>query len=187
MPFKILMVAWVATILGTTAAAAAGDAKNPDPQAVVLAYMAVRNVGNVDAALAFYTDDGFFLLTGGNKFTGQEELRGLHEMFVRENVQNVTSPAAVSGNVVVLRNLVSTSWLTKFELSPIPSVSVVTVEGNKIKSWIGYYPVSSLLKMEQACRDKPEVLVPRRPCKEIMPRLRAHTEGLIAQGIAEKE
>jgi len=186
MPLKFVMVAWIATVLSTSATHA-GDVKNPDPEAVVLAYMAARNVGNVDAALAFFTDDGLFLLSGGNKYVGKDELRGLHEMFVRENVQNVSSPDAVNGNVVVLRNQVSTSWLTKFGLSPIPAIATATVEGSRLKSWISYYPVSSLVKMEQACREKPEVLVPRLPCKEIMPRLRAHTEGLMAQGMAARE
>jgi hypothetical protein len=41
--------------------------------------------------------------------------------------------------------------------------------------------------MEQACHDKPEVLVPTRPCSEVMPFLRAHTERLVAEGIAIKE
>ena len=143
-------------------------------------------MGNVDAALAFFSNDGFFQLAGGKKFANRDELRQLHEMFAREHVHSADlRTVMVKDNTVTLYNNVSTAWLTKFGFAGMPVYEIMHLDGNRITSLIGYYPVSSLLKMEQACRDKPQVMVPTRPCGEVMPILRAHTERLAAEGIAE--
>jgi hypothetical protein len=172
-----------------TAICAASAAEPPDsrPEEVAKAYIAVRDVGNVDAALAFFSNDSFFLLPGGAKFDDRDKLRRLHEMFVHEHVHTADLRAVmVKGDTVILSNNVSTSWLIKFGFTGMPVYEIVHVDGNQITSLIAYYPISPLLKMEQACRDKPDVTVPTRPCAEVMPMLRAHTERLIAEGSAEK-
>ena len=76
-------------------------------------------------------------------------------------------------------NNVSTVWLTKFGFAGMPVYEIMRMGGNHITSLIGYYPISSLLKMEQSCRDKPEVTVPTRPCAGSCRLLRAHTERLM--------
>ena len=88
----------------------------------------------------------------------------------------------------VLRTpILSTAWLTQFGFTGMPVYEIMQVDGNQITSVIGYYPLSSLLRMERACQEKPQVLVPTRPCAEVMPNLRAHTERLTAEGIATRE
>jgi hypothetical protein len=168
---------------------AVGAAEPPVSHAeeVAKAYIAARDVGNVDAALAFFGSDGVFLLPGGTRFDNREKLRRLHEMFIHEHVHTADLRAVtVKGDTVTLSNNVSTAWLTKFGFSGMPVYEIVQVDGNQIASLIAYYPISSLLRMEQACREKPEVTVPTRPCDEVMPVLRAHTERLIAEGRAER-
>ena len=41
------------------------DARHPDPLSVVAAAFAAQNVGNIDAAAAFYTDDAAITNTRG--------------------------------------------------------------------------------------------------------------------------
>ncbi len=154
---------------------------------VARAYIAARDVGNVDAAVDFLSNDSFFLLPGGARFDNKDKLRRLHEMFVNEHVHTADLRAmTVKDDTVVLSNNVSTAWLTRFGFGGMPVYEIVRVGGNQITSLIAYYPISSLLKMEQACREKPDVTVPTRPCGEVMPMLRGHTERLIAEGSAEK-
>jgi hypothetical protein len=167
------------------------DADNPagpSPEEVARAYIAARDVGNVDAAVGFFTGNAVFQLPGGTKCTTKEALRQLHELFAREHVHTADlRTVSVNDHAVTLTNKVSTAWLNKFGFTGMPVYEIVQVEGNQIASVIGYYPVSSLLKIEQACHDNPKVLVPTRPCGDVMPHLRAHTERLIADGIAIKE
>jgi hypothetical protein len=184
---KLVVTALTALILGNCAARA-GAPVGVGPEEVAKAYVAARDVGNVDAALAFFSKDSFYQLTGGKKFPNGDELRHLHELFSHEHVHSADlRTVMVKDNTVVLNNKVSTAWLIKFGFAGMPVYEIMRMDGDRIASVIAYYPASSLLKMEQACRDKPEVAVPTRPCGEVMPMLRAHTERLAAEGIAEWE
>jgi hypothetical protein len=184
---KFIGAALIAGIVGNCVARAA-EPIDAGPEEVAKAYVAARDAGNVDAAVAFFSSDSVLLLTGGAKFATRDELRRLHELFAHEHVHSANlRTVIVKDNTIILTNNVSTVWLSRFGFSGMPVYEIMRVDGNQITSLIAYYPVSSLLKMEQACRDKPEVTVPTRPCAEVMPKLRAHTERLIAEGIAESE
>src|SRR5690242_1373963 len=150
--------------------AEASEVANPSPEEVARAYIAARDVGNIEAAMAFFTNDAVFQLTGGKKFTTREELRQLHELFAREHVHTAgLRTVSVKDHTVTLTNNVSTAWLTQFGFTGMPVYEILQVAGNQITSVIGYYPGSSLLRMEQACHKNPDVLVPTRPCGEVMP------------------
>ena len=183
---KSIACVLIALVMGNNIACAAEPPVSHSEE-VAKAYIAARDVGNVDAALAFFTNDGFFLLPGGAKFNNRDKLRRLHEMFVQEHVHTADLRAVtVKDDTVILSNNVSTAWLTRFGFTGMPVYEIVHVDGNQIASLIAYYPISSLLRMEEACRGKPDVPVPTHPCGEVMPILRAHTERLIAEGSAEK-
>jgi hypothetical protein len=78
------------------------DARHPDPLSVVAAAFAAQNVGNVDAAVAFYTDDALLTNTRGKVApTGKEGVRHFHERDRAENVQFSLGPnPMVDGNKV---------------------------------------------------------------------------------------
>jgi hypothetical protein len=189
---KVAMIRKLAVLAVTLSCslriAASIEPVSPSPEEVARAYIAARDVGNIDAALAFFTSTAIFQLTGGKKFTTPEELRRLHELFAREHVHTADlRTVSANDHTVTLTNNVSTAWLTQFGLTGMLVYEILQVDGSQITSLIAYYPVSSLLKMEQVCHDNPQVLMPTRPCGEVMPFLRAHTERLIAEGIARKE
>jgi hypothetical protein len=189
---KVAMIGRLAVLMAalcfTLNAADASEPLSPNPDEVARAYVAARDVGNIEAVMAFLTGNATYQLTGGKKFTTREELRQLHELFAREHVHTADlRTVSVKGHTVTLTSNVSTAWLTQFGFTGMPVYEIVQVEGNQITSVIAYYPIPSLLRMEQACHEKPQVLVPTRPCGEVMPNLRAHTERLTAEGVAMKE
>jgi hypothetical protein len=184
---RFVVPALIAGILGNCVAIAAEPIRG-GPEEVAKAYVAARDVGNIDAALAFLSTGSIFQLTGGKKFASGDEQRRLHELFVHEHMHSADlRTVMVKDNTVTLSNNVSTAWITKFGFAGMGVYEIMQVDGTRITSLIAYYPISSLLKMEQACLDKPEVTVPTRPCSEVMPILRAHTERLIAEGIAGRD
>jgi hypothetical protein len=60
------------------------DARNPDPLSVVNAAFAAQNVGNVDAATAFYMPDAVITNTRGRR---QPSVRAFHESNRDANAQ----------------------------------------------------------------------------------------------------
>src|ERR1700760_3831489 len=75
---KLVVLALV--VLFWCSRAGAEGALAPKPEEVARAYVAARDVGNVEAAMAFFTTESVFQLTGGKRFT-KDELQKLHEMF----------------------------------------------------------------------------------------------------------
>src|SRR5689334_12873647 len=75
------------------------DARNPDPVSVVAAAFAAQNVGNIEAATAFYTDDAVITNTRGRRVG----VRGFHESNRAANVQfglGLNTGVRVEGNKV---------------------------------------------------------------------------------------
>lgn len=67
-------------LLASAHSSRALDARHPDPLSVVAAAFAAQNVGNVDAAVAFYTDDARITNTRGKAaLPGREGVRRFHE------------------------------------------------------------------------------------------------------------
>src|ERR1700735_4883856 len=78
------------------------DARHPDPMSVVTAAFAAQNVGNVDATVAFYTDDALITNTRGKAMPpGREGGREFHEANRDANVQLSVGPTPRSdGNKI---------------------------------------------------------------------------------------
>ena len=131
MNLKIVVVTLAIAVLGAGALRAA-DTRRPDPEAVVRAFFAATNVGNVDASLAFFADDSYHMLPGGKKYSGRDELRKLFDLFARENARFDMPPdAMVKGDTVRFRLNVTTRWLVELGISPTPVIHVAAVDGNK--------------------------------------------------------
>jgi hypothetical protein len=63
-----------------------GLAQGADPGAVVDAYTAAINTGNVDAAIAFVADNAVYNRPGG-QFVGKDQVRGFIEGLVERQAQ----------------------------------------------------------------------------------------------------
>ena len=67
-------------------------------------------------------------------------------------------------------------------------VSIVAMEGNKIKSVNAYYTPTSIERMTAACDAKPDLKMPSgAPCGKGIPFIKTYTDSLVTQGIAESD
>jgi hypothetical protein len=166
------------------------DARHPDPLSVVAASFAAQNVGNVDAATEFYADDALLTNTRGKIMpTGKEGVRHFHEANRSSNVQFSLGPnPIVDGNKVTARTTTTIDFFEKVGLGPVEIGNVIIVEGNKIKSFLPYYPLIAVARIDQACRER-GAGVPffGHPCSEFVDGARAYTAQLIAEGMIAKE
>jgi len=166
------------------------DARHPDPVSVVAAAFAAQNVGNVDAALAMYTDDALITNSRGKPLpTGKEGVRHFHEANRAANVQfNLGPNAAVDGNKVTALTTTTIDFFEKVGLGPVEIGNVIIVDGDKIKSFVPFYPLRTVARIDVACREHGAgILFFGRPCSEFVDGARAHTTHLIADGIVGKE
>jgi hypothetical protein len=161
------------------------DAKHPDPLSVVAAAFATQNVGNVDAATAFYMDDALITNTRGKATL----VRHFHEANRAANVQfSLGLNPVVDGNKVLIRTRTTIDFFEKVGLGPVEVGNVIIVEGDKIKSFLPYYPLQAVDRIDVACREHgADVPFFGRPCSEFVDGARAHTTHLIAESIAGKE
>jgi hypothetical protein len=166
------------------------DARHPDPLSVVAAAFAAQNVGNVDAATAFYTDDALITNTRGKVApTGTEGVRRFHEANRAANVQfSLGANPMVDGNKITLHTTTTIEFFEKVGLGPMEVDNVIIVDGNRIKSFQPFYPLRAVARIDQACRERgADVPFFGRPCTEFVDGARTHTTHLIAEGIATKE
>jgi hypothetical protein len=177
----------LAFLLSTTAPARAQDAREPDPLSVVRAAMAAQNVGNVDAATAFYTEDAVIVNSRGRQ---QQSIRGYHESNRRANVQFGTPgpDTRVEGNKVISPVQTRMPFLEQVGLGdPMDVGSVYMVEGSRIRRVVNYFELRSLDRIDRACLDHPEAVFFGQPCSEFAKLARAHTTRLIAEGVLAPE
>jgi hypothetical protein len=177
-------------LLVSTNPSLALDARHPDPVSVVAAAFAVQNVGNVDAAVALYTDDALITNTRGKPMpTGKEGVRHFHEANRIANVQfNLGTNPMVYGDKVTILTTTTIDFFEKVGLGPVEVGNAIIVEGDKIKSFLPFYPLRAVARIDDACREH-GAGVPffGRPCSEFIEGARAHTTHLIAEGIVGKE
>jgi hypothetical protein len=162
------------------------DARNPDPLSVVAAAFAAQNVGNIDAATALYTHDALITNTRGKAAPiGEEGVRHFHEANRSANVQfSLGSNPTVDGNKVTTQTTTTIDFFERVGLGPVEIRNVIVVEGDRIRSFLPYYPLRAVARIDEACRDHgANIPFFGRPCSEFVDGAKAHTNHLIAEGI----
>lgn len=182
---RAIFTAVVFSLYGSVAIAA--DTSKPDATSIVNAMYAAVNVGNVDAAVSFFAEDGYFILPAGRKYTGKDALRGLiGEIWIPEQVRiglakNVNS----QDDKTVVHFDIATRWGNALGIPSSEAENIIYMEGNKIKGINGYYTSRSINKMSKACDAKPDVKMPNgAPCAKGIAAVKSHLDDLIAQGLA---
>ena len=176
-------------LLASASPSHALDARNPDPVSVVEAAFAAQNVGNVEAATAFYTEDAVITNTRGRESTGKEGLRRFHESNRDANVQfSVGTNPVVDGSKVTLHGEAKIEFFDQIGLGPVEVGTMVIVEGNRIKALRPFYPLRAVARIDAACRERgADVPFFGRPCSEFVDGSRAYTTRLIAEGLVPNE
>jgi hypothetical protein len=166
------------------------DARHPDPLSVVAAAFAAQNVGNVDAATAFYADDAQITNTRGKALpSGKEGVRHFHEANRAANVQfSLGANPTIEGNKITTLTTTTIEFFEKVGLSSVEIGVVIIVDGDRIKSFLPYYPLRAVARIDEACRERgANVPFFGRPCSEFVDGAKAYTNRLIADGMVKSE
>jgi SnoaL-like domain len=115
------------TLLGPLGAFA--DALNPGPLSVLQAAYATLNVGNVDAAMGFFTSDVELWDARGQKRDGLEGIRRWIEGNFKANIPYVIGTAEVKGNKIHTKENFSPSYFEKLGVNPLTFGMLATIEG----------------------------------------------------------
>jgi hypothetical protein len=161
------------------------DARHPDSLSVVAAAFAAQNVGNVDAAAAFYAPDARVVNTRGKA----QDVRHFHEANRAANVQFSLGPnPVIDGNKVSTRTTTAIDFFERVGVGSVEIGNVIIVEGDKITSFLPYYPLRAVARIDAACRERgANVPFFGRPCSEFVDGAKAHTDHLIAEGLAGRD
>ena len=94
----VLVLVIVSFVLGACQSASQGGPT--DPAAVMDAYTAAINAGDIEAAMALVADDAVYERAAGN-FNGKEEIRGFVEgLIAREAQVELVGERQVDGEIV---------------------------------------------------------------------------------------
>ncbi|OQY36945.1 MAG: hypothetical protein B6243_01925 [Anaerolineaceae bacterium 4572_5.2] len=105
---KIRMILIVALVI-VLALPATLQAQEPDPTATIKAMEDALNAGDVDAAMAFFTDDAVVKLEFfGDTCTGADEIRVWFEELVAGNFQIQVEVLQIDGDTVTAK---TTTWI----------------------------------------------------------------------------
>jgi hypothetical protein len=185
MRHSLIPLALLTSIIFVVVRGTFADALNPDPLSVLQAAYATFNVGNVDAAMGFFTSDAELWNSRGKKVDGLEGIRGWIQSNAKANIQYyVGTKPKVNGNKILDKADYNPSYFDKLGVNPLTFGQVITIEGNKIRSYRPYVPLSEVKRVAEKCEAPAakDMLIFNTPCAEIARRLAESTQSLIDAG-----
>lgn len=127
----------------------------PDPASLIKDLVGVLNAGNVDAAIAFFTDDATQTQqpppsgTSGIR-TGKEQIRGFYKGLIDDHFSVELSNVKVAVDKVTYTCTFSTDSYKKMGVAPLVTVEEAVFAGGKIKSQTVTVTPESLAKIQAA-------------------------------------
>ncbi|HEY83787.1 MAG TPA: SnoaL-like domain-containing protein [Chloroflexi bacterium] len=135
---KIRMILIVALVI-VLALPATLQAQEPDPTATIKAMEDALNAGDVDAAMAFFTDDAVVKLEFfGDTCTGADEIRVWFEELVAGNFQIQVEVLQIDGDTVTAKTTTWIDFTREMGIAPLIATEVYTFQDGKIAgfTWI---------------------------------------------------
>lgn len=169
----------IVLILGPLASFAT-DAAKPDPISVMQGFFDAEHTGNVDAALAHWSDDGIFTDTRGRKRIGHDDLRKLIQGAINAKIRHEMKAPRVEGERVKWTEAETTDFYVKLGIAPVQTISDALVQMGKIKALVVHFPSAEIARIEQACQkpDAAGLLMFGLSCAEFVRLARIHTESI---------
>lgn len=126
-------------------------AQQTDPEAVVMAIIDPLNAGDMDALMAYWTDDAVMEVVHlDTTYTGAGEVRGLFEELAAQNFEMyIDEVLKVEGDTVTTSTSMGTDDTRALGVS-IVSTQVYTVQDGKIKSLTCSWSEESLAALQTA-------------------------------------
>jgi len=178
----------IATVVFALSALTYSEGQNTDPQSVLKRYIEAQNAGELDAALALWTDDGVIINTRGRKVAGKENLRKFIQTNISRKIKQEPEAIQTVGDKVTWINRESNESYSKLNVAPVQQNSEILVRGSKIISWVNYFPSDEIARIEQACSTPQAqgVLINDQPCSQFIEQAKAQTASVIGAGTSEK-
>ena len=130
------------------------------PAAVVAAFDAALNAGDLDAVLGLFAEDAVVRTQTGT-YTGPQQLRSLFRGLLAEHFQFQTSDRRVSGDTETHTARVSTDEWRRLGIAPLEARAEVVVRGGKISSFAVTYTPESLARLQAAQARSAPAQLPR--------------------------
>ncbi|CAG0944850.1 hypothetical protein ANRL1_01980 [Anaerolineae bacterium] len=127
----------------------------PDPASLIKDLVGVLNAGNVDAAIAFFTDDATQTQLPPPSGTtgiraGKEQIRGFYKGLIDDHFSVELSNVKVAGDKVTYTCTFSTDSYKKMGVAPLVTVEETVFADGKIKSQTINVSPESLAKIQAA-------------------------------------
>ncbi|NIN64529.1 MAG: DUF4440 domain-containing protein [Anaerolineae bacterium] len=137
------------------------SAQESDPVAVVTALYEAVNAGDVEAALALYSDDAVIYMPVPppgmpDTYTGKEEVRAWIENEVARNTEYVLLATQVDGTTVVATTSVADDVLRSFGLTSLEQTDEFTIQDGKVTARTHAFTEESLATLGAAAAALPE-------------------------------
>ena len=135
-------------------------AQETDTVAVVTALYEAVNAGDVEAALALYSDDAVIYMPVPppgmpDTYTGKEEVRAWIENEVARNTEYELVSTEVDGTTVIATTSVADDVLRSFGLTSLEQKDEFTIEGGKIVTRTHVFTEESLATLGAAAAALP--------------------------------
>lgn len=150
----------------------------PDPLSVVRAVLAAESAGNLERAMALFTDDAFIVNVTGWKTAKSEELRWFinTEIWLRESF--ALNHPRVEGDTVSWDEPAVGEFYKRIGVAPVQFAFEAVVNDAKIASIVAHLPTGEIARIKQAClMQEVESQIYSRPCSEFVQLTEAHTAG----------
>src|SRR5215204_4503207 len=116
MILRTIGIAAFLVLRGTTYAAAA---QNTEPGSVLKRYIEAQNLGELDAALALWADDGVIVNTRGRKVAGNENLRKFIQTNISRKIKQEPEAIQKDGDKVTWINRESNESYRMLNVAPV--------------------------------------------------------------------
>ena len=133
-----------------------GCQAQPSPEEMLAAMEDALNAGDVDAAMAFFTDDAVVKIAPAlppgspDTYTGAEEIRAWFEELVAMNFEIRVEITEVEGDTVTTRTSTWIDSTREMGVAPLVATEVYTIQNGKMKGFTWTLSDESLAKVQAA-------------------------------------
>ena len=166
----------------------ASEAQNLDPASVLKRYIEAQNTGDLDTALALWAEDGVITNTRGRSFVGHESLKRFILGNISRRIKQEPESIQVVGDRVTWINRESNESYRRLNVAPVQHNSEIVVRGGKIISWVNYFSLIEIARIERACATPQAqgVLLNDQPCSQFVEQAKAQAARVLGTGASEK-
>jgi hypothetical protein len=133
-----------------------GCQAQPNPEEMLAAMADALNAGDVDTAMALFTDDAVVKIAPAlppgspDTYTGAEEIRAWFEELVAMNFEMRVEVLEVAGDIVTTRTSTWVDSTRQMGVAPLVATEVYTVQDGKIKGFTWTLSDESLAEVQAA-------------------------------------